>query len=248
MIYLTSDITFNEVNKMKKYIIAAILLMVLVSLVGCQQQENTINVEGNTEITVEPDEAEVWAGISIIKDTAEEAQNEANKVINAIIDGLRYKGISEDDIETERLNLREERTWTKDKGSKIIGWRASQTLKIKTTDMNKVGTIVDVAVNNGANQINNINFGLSEEKEQESKKKALAEATKNAKSKAETIAESLNVKLGKIKSVSEASFQYRPYVYAMEKAVGAPAVEEAAVVMPKDVRVTARISLVYNIG
>lgn len=232
-----------------KHILATILLMVLLPLVGCQPQEgNTINVEGNSELTVEPDEAEVWAGISIVKDTAEEAQTEANKVINAIIDGLRYKGFTEDDIETERLSLYEERTWTKDEGSKVIGWRASQTLKVKTTDLTKVGTIVDVAVNNGANQINNINFGLSEEKEQEYKKKALTEATKNAKSKAETIAESLNVKLGKIKSVSEASFQYRPYVYAMEKAVGAPAVEEAAVVMPKDVTVTARISLVYNIG
>ena len=230
-----------------KYILTTILVLALISLVGCQQQENTINVEGNAELTVEPNEAEVWAGISIVKETAEEAQNEANKVINAIIDGLRYKGITEEDIETERLSLYEERTWTQDEGSKVVGWRASQTLKVKTTDMDKVGTIVDIAVTNGANQINNINFGLSEEKEQEYKKKALADATKNAKSKAETIAESLGVKLGKIKSVSEASFQYRPYVYAMEaKAAGAPQVEEA-VVMPKDVSVTARISLVYNI-
>lgn len=232
----------------KKHIIAGILLMVL--LVGCQQQEgNTINVEGNAEITVEPDQAEVWAGISIVKDTAEEAQTEANKVINAIIDGLRYKGISEDDIETERLNLYEEREWSRDEGSKLVGWRASQTVKVKTTDMDKVGIIVDIVVKNGANQINNINFGLSEELEQQYKKQALAEATKNAKSKAETIAESLDVKLGKIKSVSESSFQYRPYIYTMEaKAAGAPAVEEATVVMPKDVTVTARISLIYNIG
>ncbi len=232
-----------------KYILAAILGMVLVSLAGCQQpQENTINVEGNSELTVEPDQAEVWAGISIVKDTAEEAQTEANKVINAIIDGLRYKGINEKDIETENLNLYEERTWTEEEGSKVIGWRASQTLKVKTTDLTKVGTIVDIAVKNGANQINNINFGLSEEKEQEYKKKALAEATKNAKSKAETIAESLGVKLGKIKSVSESTFQYRPYVYAMEAKAAAEVVEEAAIVMPKDVTVTATISLVYNIG
>lgn len=235
---------------MKKYILATILLVVLASLVGCQQQKegNTINVDGNAEITAEPDEAEVWAGISIVKDTAEESQNEANKVINAIIDGLRYKGINEKDIETETLNLYEERTWTEKEGSKVIGWRASQTLKVKTKDMTKVGTIVDVAVNNGANQINNINFGLSEEKEQEYKQKALAEASKNAKSKAETIATSLGVKLRKIKSVSESSFDYIPYRYTMEKAVGAPAVEEAAAVMPRDVTVTARISLVYNIG
>jgi uncharacterized protein YggE len=232
-----------------KYILTGMLVL-LIALAGCQQTEgNTINVEGSSEITVEPDEAEVWAGISIVKDSAEEAQTEANKVINAIIDGLRYKGIKEEDIETERLNLYEEREWTRDEGSKVVGWRASQTLKVKTTDMDKVGTIVDVAVTNGANQINNINFGLSEEKEQEYKKEALAEATRNAKSKAETIAESLGVSLGKIKTVSESSFQYRPYVYAMEaKAAGAAAVEEAAVVMPQDVSVTARISLVYNIG
>lgn len=233
-----------------KYIMALISLVVLVSLVGCQQQKegNTINVDGSAEITAEPDEAEVWAGISIVKKTAEEAQNEANKVINAVIDGLRYKGINEKDIETQNLNLYEETTWTQDEGSKVIGWRASQTLKVKTTDMSKVGTIVDIAVTNGANQINNVNFGLSKEKEQEYKQKALAEASKNAKSKAETIASSLGVNLGKIKSVSESSFDYMPYRYAMEKVAGVPAVEEAASVMPRDVTVTARISLVYNIG
>ena len=230
-----------------KYAIIGMLVILLV-LAGCQQKDgNTINVDGSSEITAKPDKAEVWAGISILENTAEEAQNEANKVINAIIDGLRYKGISEQDIQTESLNLYEERTW-EDGESKTVGWRATQTLKVKTTDLTKVGTIVDIAVNNGANQINNINFGLSEAKEQEYKKQALAEATKNAKAKAETIAESLGVKLGKIKSVSESSFNYIPYMYAMEKAAGAPAVAEAATVMPQDVTVTATISLVYNIN
>ena len=93
-----------------KHTITAILVMMLISLVGCQQaEENTINVEGNAEITVEPDEAEVWAGFSVVKDTAEAAQNEANKVISAIVDGLKQEGFSENDIQTERLNLYEER-------------------------------------------------------------------------------------------------------------------------------------------
>lgn len=230
-------------------IFGILLVIALIGLTGCQQtkEEQTLNVQGNSELTFDPDEAEVWIGISIVNETAEQAQSEANKVINAIIDGLRYKGISEDDIETERLSLREERTWTKDEGSKVIGWRAEQTLKVKTTDLTKVGTIVDVAVNNGANQINNINFGLSQEKEQEYKKQALSNAAKNAKEKAEILAESLGAKLGKIKSVSESNVYYIPYMYAMEKAVGAPAVEEAATVMPADVKVTANVNIVYYI-
>lgn len=230
-----------------KPISIAVLFIALVALTGCDLTEsNVINVEGESEITVDPDQAEVWAGISIVKDSAEEAQNEANKVINAIVDGLRYKGISEEDIETERLSLYEERRWEYGK-SEIIGWRATQTLKIKTTDLNKVGTIVDVAVDNGANQINNINFGLTEERQRGYEQEALAEATKNAKEKAEVIASSLGAKLGKIKSVSESRYYYRPYAYAMAETVGAKAVEEAAQVLPGDVTVTGHVNLVYEV-
>jgi len=232
-----------------KYTLMALFVIALVVLTGCQErEENTINVAGNSEINVEPDEAEVTAGISIVKETAEEAQSEANKVINDIIDGLRYKGISEEDIETERLYLHEERTWTEKEGSKIIGWRATQTLKIKTADLTKVGLIVDVCVTNGANQINNINFRLSEEKENEYKQKALTEATKSAKAKAEAIAESLGVQLGKIKTVSESSYYARSYMYPMAEVAVEKAVEEAAQVLPQDVTVTANINLIYYIG
>ena len=228
-------------------ILGILLVIALIGLTGCRQtdEEHTLNAQGNSELTFDPDEAEVWAGISIVKDTAEEAQSEANKVINAIIDGLRYKGISEDDIETESLNLYEERTWTQDEGSKVIGWRATQTLKVKTADLTKVGAIVDVAVSNGANQINNINFGLTQEKEQEHKKQALSEAAENAKEKAEILAESLGFKLGKVKTVSESNFYYMPYRYDMVKAEGALAVEEAATIMPSDVSVTAQVNVVY---
>ena len=231
-----------------KYILSVILVVILIALTGCQQGEgNTINVAGNSELTVKPDKAEVWAGISVVELSAEDAQEEANKVINAIIDSLRYKGISEDDIETERLSLYEERTWTEKEGSKVIGWRATQTLKVKTTDLSKVGEIVDVAVTNGANQINNIQFELSDAKDKEYRKQAISEATQNAKEKAETIAESLGVKLGGIKTVSEANYYARPYVYAMEAKAGAVAVEEAAAVLPSDVTVTANINIVYHV-
>ena len=226
-----------------------ILLMIitLVVLVGCAQQEgNTINVQGDSELTVDPDQARVIAGISILKPSADEAQTEANRVINAILDGLKSEGITEDNIETERLNLYEQKEW-RDGKSESVGWRATQILNVKSTDLTNVGIIVDIAVSNGANQINNIMFELSEEKEQEYKNQALAEATKNAKSKAETIAESLGVTLGKIKSVSESNYYARPYMYAMAEATGAKAVEEAATVLPSDVTVTANINIVYYV-
>jgi len=241
---LTSN---GDVNMKIKTILGVLLVIALVALAGCQQKtEQTINVQGSSEMTFDPNEAEVWAGISVVKVTAEDAQNEANKVINAIIDGLRYKGFTEKDISTEQLSLYEEYRW-EDNTNKVVGWRATQILKVKTTDLTKVGTIVDVAVNNGATNIQNINFGLSNDKEQEYKAKALAEATASARAKAETIAKSLGVKLGKIQSVSESNFYYTPYRYAMAEMAGSAAVKEAATVLPQKVDVSAQISLVYII-
>lgn len=226
-----------------------IFAIAMIALTGCIQTqpkpENTINVQGTSELTFKPDQAEVWAGISILKGNAEDAQNEANKVINAIIDGLRYKGIAESDIQTDQLSLYEDKQWENNMYVSK-GWRATQTLRIKTTDLTKVGTIVDVAVKNGANTINNIQFGLSPAKEAEYKKQALADATKNAKEKAQTIADSLGSKLGAVKTVSESNYYSRPYVYdMMVKTAGASAIQEAATVMPSDVTVTAQISIVY---
>jgi len=227
------------------------LLMLSILLVGCQtspKDAETINVAGHAEMTVAPDLAKVYAGISILKPTAAAAQAEADRVINAIIDGLRYKGIAESDIETETLNLYEEKVWVeKESQTKSVGWRATQTLKIKTDDLTKVGDIVDVAVSNGANQINSIEFYLSTTKEDESKQLVLAKATQNAKNKAQTMADSLGVRLDKIVSASESNYGYMPYRYAMANNVGMEAVKESANVMPSDVAVSADMALVYAI-
>jgi hypothetical protein len=238
-----------------KTILFVILAIALVAVAGCiqvpqgQTNDNTINVQGTSEITVKPDKAEVWVGISIVNSTAAEAQNQANIVINKIIDGLRYKGFNESNIQTDQLSLYEERIWDANGVSKVIGWRATQTLKVKTTDLTKVGTIVDVAVNSGANQIQNIQFGLSDQKEKDYKSQALTEATTNAREKAETIAQSLGVKLGTVKTVSESNYYSYPYVYSMKNAAaGVDSIREASSVLPSDVSVSASISIVYTVG
>ncbi len=239
-----------------KKILAMLLILSVAGLAGCinintsrngnGDREHTVTAVGNSELRFDPDQAEVYLGFSIVKDSAEEAQNEANRVTNAIIDGLRYKGISENDIQTERLSLHEEHRW-EDGTSRIVGWRATQNLKITTEDLNKVGTIIDVAVENGANRINNINFGLSKEKEQEYKNQALELAVKNAREKAEILAVGSGHELGMVKQISEADFYYMPFRYAMESVEVEDAARSAATVIPSDVVITARVNAVYYV-
>lgn len=233
---------------MKGYIVATILALLIV-MAGCQtapKEASTISSDGKAEMTAKPDQAEISIGVSSLQKTAAEAQADENRVMEAVIAGVTALGIPQDKIKTEQLSLYEENDWVEGK-TVSKGWRATQMVRIKVTDLSKVGSVVDISVKNGANQINAINFDLSDAKMTEYKKSLLAEAAKNAKDKAEVIAESLGVKLGKVKTVTTSDYNTVPYNYPMMKSTGADAVAEAATVMPGEVTVNAYISVTYEI-
>lgn len=205
--------------------------------------------------TVAPDLAKIYIGVSILKPTAQEAQDEENRIIKKIMDGLKSQGIPIENIETENINLYQETCFSPydsyalpDKKCNNTGYRAIQTLKIKTDDFSKIGSIVDAAIKNGANQINNVEFYLSSAKENEHRQKAISEATKNAQQKAEAMAAGTGAKLGRIKSISENQYYSTPYLYGMRNNIaGDAAVQEAATITPQSVSISASVSMTYSV-
>ena len=192
---------------MKKVFILIILLLVSFSLflTGCGEEKGVIESSGASELTYTPDMVEISVGYNIIKPTAQEAQSSASEITNKIIQGLKLLNIPESNVKTESLSLYEEKDWSSS-GQKSLGWRANQVIQIKSYDLTQAGTIIDNSVNNGANQINYISFGFKPETEIKYKQDAIKEAIKNAQIKAESMAQGLNSKLGKIKSVSESNY------------------------------------------
>ena len=92
-----------------KKILGLLGILMIVSLVGCQTgEESEITVSGESTLTFDPDEAQVWAGVTIVGGNAELAQSEVNEKINAIVDGLRSKGILEEDIDRRTRQLEEQ--------------------------------------------------------------------------------------------------------------------------------------------
>ena len=121
-------------------------------------------------------------------------------------------------------------------------------MTIKSRDLPNARTIIDVAVQNGANQVYGLNFQLSKAREDELRAQALAEATKKAREKAEVIADSLGVTLDKVTSVSESNYYYQPYKYrTMDAAMPGKAMAESAEVLPQDLTVTASITVGYSV-
>jgi uncharacterized protein YggE len=132
----------------------------------------------------------------------------------------------------------------------LAAYNASSTLAIKVTDMESVGTLIDVAFAAGANTLNGISFSASdtEEAETEAMKKAVADA----KNKAEILAEASGLKISAIEIISEGgvySYQINVgNVYSRAAGMEEPAMKEDAgtVVQSAKLIVNATVSITFT--
>lgn len=243
-------------NVTKSIIIGAVALIAVLFVVKAlffpninDTPDRTITSTGTAELRTEPNQAEVDFNIEVLKPTAEEASNEAKKKSNAVISVLKsMEGVK---VETISYNVWKKEDWTED-GSVFKGYVATYSLKATTSSFDNVGQIIDAAIDNGANGISNVQFTLTPEEEAKVKREALKKAGIDAKSKAEAIAEGVGLKLGDIVSVSSQDFYYPPIFYAkaaelsVAESVDAEAINREIMVEPKELTVTATISVVYE--
>lgn len=240
---------------MPKTNLTAIIIVILVVAGGLaavlisqnQGTERTVSATGNSQMTVAPDEAIVYLWIQTKDISAEQAKNDNARISDDVLTALIKKGIEKKDIETENYNIYPEYDWV-NREQKFKGYVASNYMKITTADFNNVGKIVDASVDAGA-LVNYINFELSNAKLNEYKAAALADASKDAKAKAEAVASGLGKELGSLVSVSSSEYNYAPYpLYRMEAAAEGVDVKTVATdIQPKNLEVTATVSVVYEI-
>ncbi len=214
--------------------------------------ERIISVTGNAQKSVAPDKAVVYLLIQTTNISAENAKDENAKTSEAVLAALANAGIGSGDIETENYNIYPEYDWSDSKQT-LIGYKASNSIKVTTKEFNEVGKIVDASVDSGA-WVNYINFELSKDIENKYKAEVMALASQDAKAKAEAIAEGLDKKIGRLISVSASDYNYSPWpLYRMQEASGMTASNDAAKsavtdISPKDLEVYSSVSVSYKLN
>lgn len=236
-------------NNLHGYIIIAVVILVIGFGIYSKLPDvnkETISSQGSAVMKADADEVAVYVSIETLKDSADTSSEANKKISNDIMNALYALGISRADISTENFRVYEEFDWSED-GRKSLGFKTVNNLKIKTSDFMLTGKIVDAAVEDGG-VINYINFELDEETEKELKKQALEEAGRDARDKAEALVKGVDGKLGKIVSVSESGYGYRPYPM-FEKSMGGRALEEAVStdIVPKELEVSANVQVVFEL-
>lgn len=133
-------------------------------------------------------------------------------------------------------------------------YNAHTDVRVTTNRLDSLGTLIQAGLASGANQVYSVTFTLSDDSA--AKKEAIAAAAEDAKSKAQTIAHTMGIKLGKVLKIStnaqlrparlpEASIQSA--VQNASRASGASIERLLTPALPHRVGVSAYLNVVYAI-
>ena len=233
------------------------LAIITLSLVPCTYGQSisaedstvpTLTVRGNAEMSATPDQAVVQLGAVAQSKNAKDAQEQVNRTVGAILTAIKAAGISEQNISTAELTLvpvheRINRTDQQVNLPRIVGYTATNVVRVEVNEIGKIGDVIDAGISAGANRLEGLYFELQDDTFL--RQKALQQAALNARQKAESIADALNLHLGRILQISEEGLQtVRPQFRAPRLAM---AVAESTPVAPGQIKVSASVVIGYQI-
>ena len=211
--------------------------------------KNTISVSGTGEIWTKPDLVLIDFSVVGEKKTVIEAMAENTKKMNSVIEAIKSQGVEEKDLKTTNFSISPRYEWYEKSeiypaGIRVlVGYEVNQTLQVKIRDLTKIGNIIQVATEAGANQVGDLRFMI--DKQDELKSQARKEAIEKAKVMAKEIAGQLGVKLVKITNFSENATAPIPYPYFMERAMGGGA--ETPQIQTGENKIEVQVFITYEI-
>jgi uncharacterized protein YggE len=199
-------------------------------------------------VAAAPDRAVVSLGAVVEAKNALDAQKQIAQVLQRVVKDIRAQGIPEEKVRTAGLSLDPVYSHPAPSAGKdpeaprIVGYRASNMVRVQIDDIERAGAVIDAGITAGANQLNNLSFGLRDDIQY--RKQALQLAAQEARAKAEAIASSLNLQLGEVIEVREEGV--RP-PHPVERRFAAPAAD-ATRIQPGQVQVGASVTVRFRLA
>lgn len=256
---------FNTVDGQRVLKFGGIALIMLVAFLAVQvlytlrltanvgedrMSMNVITVSGKGEVFAQPDIATFSFGDTEVANTVSEAQNAATVKINKAIDLIKAAGVDEKDIKNLGYNVYpryQPCTQFRCPTVPVIeGYEFNQTIQVKVRDTSKVGTILGQLGGIQLSNISDLNFTVDDEDKVRDEAKDLAIA--DAREKAEKLAESLGVRLGKIVSFGDDYGYPMPYYSEMSAKVFDGAANQSTPQVPVgESTIVSNVSITYEI-
>ena len=235
---------------MKRFALVVGILLLLSSTALAQQEQQrpripSITVTGDAVISAEPNQAQIDLGVVTQARTAPDASKENAERLTRVLTEIKKLLMKDDEVKTSGYSLTPTYRYPQGGKPEIVGYSASNTVRIKTNHLEIVGRLIDAAMQAGANNVNRLVFTLKDE--QAAQLDALRGASAKAKAKAEAVAASLGLKIVKIVSVTENERAVQP-VFRQAMAARAEAAAAPTPVEPGTVEVRSTVSMTVEVS
>ncbi|PZS24190.1 MAG: hypothetical protein DLM60_00970 [Pseudonocardiales bacterium] len=231
----------------------AVLVLGALALVGCSGSNEPaaatltgagsaagITTRGLGTVTRTPDTVTVVIGVQTRGQSAKGALDANTEKAAALINLLKSRGVAAADLKTSQLSV----SPTSDPATgRITGYEVTNQVTVTLHDIGAAGGIIDAAGEavGDAVRVQQLSFSIGDDSA--SRAQARADAVRQAQAHAKQIADAAGVKLGRIRSITEAAVN-PPSPFGGERA---PAAAAPVPIEPGTQDLTVMVEIVYAI-
>lgn len=213
-------------------------------------REATISVSGEGSATIKPDMAVLSFSVVKQNENAASALGENSKALAAVLAALKESGIADRDLQTSNFSIQplyrhSERKDGTYEPPVITGYQVTNGLTVRVRDLAKLGEILDQSIKLGINQGGGITF--TNDSPDEAVTAARKAAVADAVSKANTLAESAGIKVGRVIEISENMLRPMPQPMMMRASAPKEAFDAAPIEAGEN-EYTVNVNMIFAIN
>lgn len=203
-----------------------------------------LTVHGEATVALTPDIAELDVGIVSQAASPDEAAQQNEKRASELMAQL-HSTVPSATFKTVNVSVNPNYRYPKDGGTpKILGYTASDTVRVDIFDVALLRKVIEVATKSGANNANRLTFALRNENT--ARGSALSQAAEQARTGADSLAHTLKIRLGRVLRVEEVE----PVIISPAREVDISSLREEAStisIAPGTIQVHASVNLTFEI-
>ncbi len=207
----------------------------------------TLTVTGHGTVNARPDRGIVQLGVEAQANTAESAQQGVNGSMERVIEAVKKLGVEKHSVQTAGIRLTPiyaaQTPGRESEPPRILGYRASNTIRVELSDLGLIGKVIDAGTQAGANRVEGISFEVQNDAEYRAE--ALGVAAKKAQNEARALAGALGIKLGRVWKVNQVAINAPRPMYAFGGRARFAAVSTP--VEPGQIAIEASVTVTYRI-
>jgi uncharacterized protein YggE len=202
-------------------------------------------VTGDSIVQAQPDTAILTVSVVSQAKRALEAQQNNATQSDAVVRALKSVAGAGAEVKTSGYSLQPIRVYKEGQPPTITGYEARNSVTVILSDLTRVGPVIDATAQAGANDVSGISFTLR--KDRPARDQALAEATREAVSKAQVIAQALGGRVVRVVEVQEEGVERPRPVYQAEFGMARTAAATNTPIEVGSLDITSRVQLIAEV-